>query len=109
MPKAIGTSHEPHHAAFFEEARFRLQTRIPAPNLIVARAMSVVTSTLSQNTENDKSGYRALSKMVTDLGRSICPATAASRAVFGAISKILSTGIDTCPLTCIVTCARMSS
>src|SRR5258705_13480945 len=108
MPNAISTSHEPHHAVFFEEARFLLESCIPAPNFIVARAMSVVTSTLSQNTENDKSGCQALSKMVTDLGSSIRLATAASRAVFGAISEILSTGIDTCPLACIVTCARMS-
>src|SRR6266851_3111309 len=72
MPNAISTSHEPHHAAFFEEARFPLESRIPAPNFIVARAMSVVTSTLRQNTENDKSGYnRCLKWLVTSADRSV--------------------------------------
>jgi len=72
MPNAISTSHEPHHAAFFEEARFLLESRIPAPNLIVARAMSVVTSTLSQNTENDKSEYKhCLKWLLTSADQSV--------------------------------------
>jgi hypothetical protein len=41
MPNAMSTSHEPRRAIFFDEARFLIESRIPALNFIVARATLV--------------------------------------------------------------------
>jgi hypothetical protein len=72
MPNAMSTSHEPRRAIFFDEARVLIESRIPALNFIVARATSVVTSTLRQNTNNDKSEYkRCLKWLLTSADRSV--------------------------------------